>query len=149
MIKRAVIATQLVSYREATLDKPGNQIECSFTVRLVQGEHRIGIFASESWLPSTNPGLRQLTHTSPSHSAKFIAAGSEILLNYGPEFFKDGTASGEPQGATSAAGPTTHATPGRNGQSVGAIDTLVEEGNTSDMSYQPSLAHSRSGSSSP
>ena len=57
-----------------------------FAVRNVQGEHRIGFFASK--LPDSRGALPELTLCA-SWSGRFIPKGSEILINYGPEFFKD------------------------------------------------------------
>jgi hypothetical protein len=55
-------------------------------VRNVQGEHRIGFFASK--LLHSRGILPELTFCA-SWSGKFIPKGSEILINYGSEFFKE------------------------------------------------------------
>ncbi|KAF6753658.1 hypothetical protein DFP72DRAFT_1010437 [Ephemerocybe angulata] len=80
------------------------------SILMVNGEHRIGFFAT-----------------------KHIPEGSEILINYGPEFFKEQN----PSGLGSAGGVSTSvATPKRMGNAMGKEVTRVEE--DADASYEPS-----------
>ncbi|KAJ3548227.1 hypothetical protein NMY22_g1340 [Coprinellus aureogranulatus] len=94
---------------------------CEATIRNVNGEHRIGFFAT-----------------------KPIRTGSEILINYGPEFFKERKMNDVPRLLTGIS-----STPGKTEQSAGGPgEDPVEDGNPSDTSYQPSQTHSGSSSTS-
>lgn len=84
-----------------------------------------------------------MTHNS---AAKFIAAGREILIDYGSGFFKDTPTEDGQRNSSSIA---THATPRQKGLGVGKIvERPIKEEDMSDSSYQPSLSHSRSASGS-
>lgn len=80
------------------------------SILMVSGEHRIGFFAT-----------------------KHIPEGSEILINYGPEFFKEQN----PPGVSSASGGSTSVTtPKRMGNAMGKeVKRVVED---ADVSYEPS-----------
>lgn len=68
---------------------------CHANIVMVNGEHRIGFFAS-----------------------KDINKGSELLLNYGPEFFRDASPGQLP--STSGGVNISLATPKRKGHAIGA-----------------------------